>query len=405
MTASPSTHSTPTTVFHALGSYADRIKDANGKLITANTSSPPKSTPATMPSSSSLSSGRNQKQANANKADTKADTTRTDAPVEDGPWETVQSTRQRSRPEEKKSSANTSRNWRERPMKESKDKEEDEGKKPGPKSQKKSAASGPSSSSATPPKVPVAASASSSKADKAAIASNSKPAWGKAAPAVAEADIQILPAAAPQASKQSAAPSKPENASSKSGERAASIASPVPSAETASSVTAASSGSSGSKTEVEDEGSWRTRSKDSAPEAIAEPAPAPTLAPVPRPAAPVPSVNPWEMRKKTIVAPLANGLASATTANGSSSSTHSSPLAPRSTNAEAKVDDLSQVVPKKKKKNVGPLAPAVVADPSMWPDVAQAAEVVKKDEKKDRSKDAESPAQGEDSGIGGSKHF
>lgn len=404
MTVTPTVHSTPTSVFQALGSYADRIKDANGKPITVNASSSPKITPPAMPSSSS-SNGRTQKQANGSKVESKGESQRKEAPVEDGPWETVQSTRQRNRPEEKKSSANTSRNWRERPQKEAKDKEEDEGRRSGSKGQKKASGGSANSAASTKPSV---ASSSVAKTDKATPAPSSKPAWGKVNAVAADSETpSIPPAVAAPAAKSSAQSSKAESSSPRTNDRSGSVASPVPSAETASSVTAASSGSSGSKTEVEDEGSWRTRPNDKATEAAtAEPSTAPT----PRPIAPPPAVNPWDMRKKILVTPLVNGNPASSSNTGPISSSQNATQTSKLPNGEAKHDDMSKVISKKKKKTPGEhIAPAVIADPSVWPDVAQAAEVAKKDEKKDRSKDKESKevettAVVDESGAGGSTY-
>jgi hypothetical protein len=102
---------------NALGSYADRIKDANGKSVAIKSGTPdtpalsPKVSQSNMATSNGAPRSRQPKAENGRSQDEKSD--------EDGSWETVPTKGQRAKPEvkEKRSAANTSRNWRERPNK------------------------------------------------------------------------------------------------------------------------------------------------------------------------------------------------------------------------------------------------------------------------------------------------
>lgn len=401
----------PPSVFNVLGSYADRIKDANGKPISVNglssgpspSASQSKPLPAAassssnMPSSSSSSSQRNVVKT-APKVETK-DEKQTKV-EEDAPWETVQSSRQKPRPangnhtggEDKRSAANASRNWRERPIKDVKEnKEEDEVKRPSSRAKK----SAPSASTSTAEKEKEK-STSTSKPPVTAP-SSSKPAWG-VIPATQPVKLGNQTAQLPRsvsATDNSARPTKSNDTSGKPSHTVpsspsvsgttttTSVASPNPSAGTGSTVTAATSVT----TKVgEDEESWRSAGAKDAPKEIVEVKETPIV----RPTAPPPSVNAWDLRKKnlsnnapvpTSSSPASQGPKvgqSASQSTPSSSSTQGTISSP-APNGDSKSSEASKSSKKKKKPTS---EPAVTADPTSWPDVVQAAEVAKKEEEK-----------------------
>jgi hypothetical protein len=113
-----------------------------------------------------------------------------------------------------------------------------------------------------------------------------------------------------------------------------------------------------------------------------------------------PAVNPWDIRKKNLSSAVVPKVATAsvpqptvsssslqTAATGSPSSSAQGRTAVTTSaviGGEAKTNEAAKGG-KKKKKPVGEVTP--IADPSLWPDVAQAAEAAKKeDEKREAAK-------------------
>lgn len=334
---SPSTQSKSTSVFHALGSYADRTKDATGKTITPNgsashspaavSSSLSSPTPATTPMPSTSTS----KAAPAAPAA---------APVDDDDesWETVRSSRQKPRVErntEEKRGSN-SRNWREREEKPKASTEE-----------KEESRSRPSKKESRPSSTTPSAQASASTSRAASVAP-SKPAWGGSAPgqsAVAPPTAASTSNATPSAANSVNGAARP--AAAKNGEASTSSESTI-------------------KGNASDEGSWRARPK-------AEEKPA---APVPKQAAAPPAVNAWDLRKKQAPTPNHGTRPSSSTPLqfGSVAASGSTPTENKSASESASTETTK---PKKKKKES---APPPVSDVNMWPDVNAA----KSDEKKSK---------------------
>ncbi|WVQ76093.1 hypothetical protein IAR50_005732 [Cryptococcus sp. DSM 104548] len=127
--------SNSTSVFNALGSYADRIKDVNGNPLKSSASSSdgaPAPTPAVAPP---------QQQPKEKSSQSASQTKEKSTQEDDGPWETVQSGRQRNhsnntRSDERDSShtkrGSSSKNWRDRSGREGagekeKERKDDEG--------------------------------------------------------------------------------------------------------------------------------------------------------------------------------------------------------------------------------------------------------------------------------------
>jgi len=397
-----------TSVFNALGSYADRIKDANGKIIAVpSTGTSPQPPLSSLPSASSsnmttlptktASAASSTKPASASSS--AKPESKKEAPAqreEEEVWETVQPTRQRqknaddshSNHKEKKSQANASRNWRERPQKDAKDKDDDEKKRSGSKSSRKAEAG---SSSASPK--PSTSSTSAGKTERVLPVSSNKPAWGKVSSATSTPPTSTSPAG-PSTSTTTQTPknagrkatqsesSTPVNGSS----GAATAASPVLAAETASSATATT------VAENADEGSWRAKAKETTPQQAE--AVTPPSAPSTRPTAPPPSVNAWDLRKKTLtVSPAVQTPTSQDPKPGQAASALQfgsvPPASTSATKASNGVDGIhddapkpSASVPSKKKKKTAAMTegPAIVPDSSAWPDIAQAAQVAKKEE-------------------------
>lgn len=320
---------------------------------------------------------------------------------DDGPWETVHSSRQKPRQtngshtthgEEKKSAANASRNWRERPGKDTKENKDDEETKKSI-SRSKKAASGPSTTTTEKEKEKEKPTSKPS-----VLSSSSKPAWGALPPA---APVKLGSQQPTRSVSANATTSKAGEASNKASRTApsspsisattnpsTSVASPNTTAETASTATAATSVAT--KPDAEDDASWRSQSKQDSTESAQV-----KETPVVKVAAPPPSVNAWDLRKKNLSGynpslppasrplgghnPLpgqaASGVAPSTSGSSAVVHSNSSPLP----NGDAK----SAEVPKSsKKKKKAAAETSIVADPSLWPDVAQAAEATKKEEEK-----------------------
>lgn len=339
-TMSPSTQSKSTSVFHALGSYADRTKDAAGKTITPNGSA--SHSPAAV--SSSLSSPTPTTTPMPSTSSSKAAPAAAPAPVEDDDesWETVRSSRQKPRVErntEEKRGSN-SRNWREREEKpKASTEEKEESRSRTSKKESRPSNSNPSAQ----------ASASTSRA---ASVAPSKPAWGASAAAAGQSTVSPPSVA----STSSATPSAPNSVNGTAKPTAAKNGE------------ASTSSDSTVKGNASDEGSWRAR-----PKAEEKPVEKPAA---PKQAAPPPAVNAWDLRKKQVSTPNHG-----TRPSSSTPLQFGSVAASGSTTTETKSASESTATettkPKKKKKES---APPPVSDVNMWPDVNAA----KSDEKKSK---------------------
>lgn len=347
---SPSTQSKSTSVFHALGSYADRTKDAHGRTIVANGSAT--SSPAAV--LSSLSSPIPGTSPMPPTSPSKATTALTPADDDDDDsWETVRSSRQKSRVErntEEKRGSN-SRNWRERDEK-SKVPTED---KEDARSRSTKKESRPTSSTSS-----IQGSAPPSRATSAAP---SKPAWGGSTTGQA-----------------SVSPSLPVSASTSTAVPASSSINGSAEPTAVNGQASAASSDSTIKGHASDEGSWRARPKAEEK---------PTAPVVPKQAAPPPAVNAWDLRKKQNAAsshsarPLATVPLQFGTVTPAVSGSGETKLA-----SEAIPSEVAKPTKKKKKD----AAPPPVSDVHMWPDVnaAKGDEKKSKQEKKSGSETAPS---------------
>ena len=230
MSTSPPAQHNPTSVFHALGSYADRIKSPqnvpnplipNGNpLVTSRVISPSAAAgPAKTPS-------------------------RSERPAEsqdDGPWETVG----RHRPREERRTGGTTQNWRDRPIKETN--AEDSGRKP------PEAKGGKKGTSSSAPRLPASEKVPATRAPVTPSA-GIKTAWGVVTTSAALAlrqEPQSTPSSTSSTSLQTpktgitlqsqTEPSSPSPNSNTATNTSVSIASPNLSVETASSSTAPTS--------------------------------------------------------------------------------------------------------------------------------------------------------------------
>ncbi|KAL7419018.1 hypothetical protein Q5752_006703 [Cryptotrichosporon argae] len=377
-----------TSVFNALGSYADRIRDAasstsppaaNGTL-----KSPTPVTAARLPASatSTVTSAAASSSSSPAPGATSATTNEGANDDDEGAWETVQSVKSRSRPERhadaRDSRANKSRNWREKDEKTIEVSREREAQAQAVEHASSAAATTAKSAMATPP-AEKARSASASAVVPPAARSNVTPAappksvWGTISPAPAASLAQPIPAATvlPKVHSRTAPPS-PSLGATATSSVPPSLASPNLSADTES--TAATSLALKTADSTDDEGSWRAHPVN---EKIAPP-PQP-----PRQPAPAPTTNAWDLRKKQV-------------ASAASPATHSAPpTQPASTEATPNGDSAAQgevkvtkkATPKKKAEttNGTPLA-----DASLWPDIAQAAEAARQEEKKVKKEESAS---------------
>ncbi|KAK4685331.1 la-related protein 1, partial [Tremellales sp. Uapishka_1] len=332
----------PPSVFNALGSgsYADRMKKAqqlqnsrsttNGDLTAPSTSAPTtNSSPAMTPK------------------------TRTPAPAtppvetkDEGTWKTVSTSRSRPKMEEKRSHGNgnggsNGKDWRERPAEKEKEKERE--KSSTSRSVKKSAAAPTVQQPAKSVSTPVPSTSAS------APTGVSKPAWGLTTPTITQT-VQ-----APSTISTTIETPKQNGLAT------------VPSSPSLNGTTAVSPHLSAStETDIvkdkEDDPSWRPRPEtDKEIEKVMPPPPAP------KQAAPPPAVNAWDIRKKSLPAPAANG-------SGKSVS--------------VSLGEKEKTVEKKKSTNrVKGTTTPVVADPVSWPDVKTAATVGGKEEKKEKKDD------------------
>ncbi|WVR04603.1 hypothetical protein IAU60_001613 [Kwoniella sp. DSM 27419] len=373
--------------FNALGSYADRIKDADGKPVKLTSASeglpqegrqPDKAQPSshhpepTLKATSSMPRSREQRTA----APAAAAPLPSSAAEDDGPWETVQSSRQRSRQEDKEKHGSNSKNWRDRSHREgqsSKDRYSDETEKRSSSRNHRKAGNSSESAPVVTAEKPARAAPQTTPATTSAP---SKPAWGALArpsPAPATAPIPSSTSASPTANGtkdgHSAEPTVPPSPSlngttvtANSVSVPGSVDSPAPSSETASTSTAPASESSKIADNAKEEPSWRVKPKvesTAAEDALPQPQPKPEP-PAPRQAAPPPAVNAWDLRKKKLATPPAPV---ATSSRPTIAPTPAQSVNKIQTNGQAKGD-------------------------STWPDVAQAAKAVKaEEESKERSKD------------------
>ncbi|ORY31005.1 hypothetical protein BCR39DRAFT_100916 [Naematelia encephala] len=353
----------------ALGSYADRIKSPPGVA----TSKPLPSISASVPSSSASSSN--------NRTKTPPMPTSERVPqVDDEPWQTVGVPKAKpkvDRQEERKGGSSSRDNWRERPAKQEKPDQtaSDERRSTSAKSGKKGTSSGVSRPVEKPP-APRATTTTP-------VGGTTKSVWGvplprqrtsQSTPASVNSTAAQTPKIGPSHSQ--TVPSSPSlnGTTITANSVPPSIGSPNFSAETASESTAPASVTTKND---EDETEWRLKPKEDAA--------------APKQPAPNPPVNAWAI-KKAALAPSAmvkepapeNKVASSTARSG----THSSSIAtiqptPKQPlpNGHAS-EDVTQTVSQTKKA-----AKVVVSvgDTTMWPDVKQAAEVIKAtEEKKDK---------------------
>lgn len=348
-TMSPSTQPKSTSVFHALGSYADRMKDAAGKTITPNGSA--SHSPAAV--SSSLSSPTPTTTPMPSTSSSKA--TPAAEHDDDESWETVRSSRQKPRvdrnTDEKRGS--NSRNWREREEKPKASTEEKDESRSRPSKESRPSSAAPSAQ----------ASASTSRATSTAP---SKPAWGGSATGQSSTSP---PSVTSTSSTTPSAPSSVNGAArptTTNGEVSTSSETTV-------------------KANVSDEGSWRAR-----------PAEKPVA---PKQAAPPPAVNAWDLRKKQVTTP-----SHGTRPSGSTPLQFGSVAASGSTSTEPKPVSESTpsetTKPKKKKKDT---APPPVSDVNMWPDVNAAKSDEKKAKQDKKSGTAEPVVPTDELSTGGKK--
>ncbi|WVQ98020.1 hypothetical protein IAU59_005140 [Kwoniella sp. CBS 9459] len=419
--------------FNALGSYAGKIKDADGNPIKSATANSPTSAPmsasngdshqepasssSTTPTLSTMTKSREPKA-----VATPASTSKAAPPQvsqqqaeDDGPWETVQSARQRNRPEDKDkhSHRSNSKNWRDRSHRDGQGQKERQSDEPEKDTKERRSGGGKSSKKggnthASSTSTPAAAEKPTRPA--AVTTGPAKPAWGAltqpAKPATATPSLSPSVSTTTQAPKDGSGsqqqgttvPSSPSlngtTVTANSVSVPASIGSPHLSSETASTSTAPASVLSKAVDKLEEEGNWRSRSKAEAESTEDVPAPAQPAAP--RQAAPPPAVNAWDLRKKKM-APAS------TPSNAAGQSKQSIPSGQNGTSS-TKVEPSQKSLPNGhlKEENAKPpakkksptrnaastVAPPSISDSNLWPDVAQAAEVVKAtEEKKEKPKD------------------
>ncbi|WVF69843.1 hypothetical protein IAT40_004624 [Kwoniella sp. CBS 6097] len=461
--------------FNALGSYAGRIKDADGNLIQPSTTrtsiatstSSPASASASLPKGNGIGNSNPEPSAASSSSTTPTSTmtksrgepkpaavsapTATATPStkavqpansqqahaeDDGPWETVQSARQRNRPDEKDKHSHghgsNSKNWRDRSHRDGqgqKERQGDESEKDGKDGKERRSGGGKSSKKGgnTPAPSTSAPPAAEKPALPTAVSNGpAKPAWGalsQPSKSTAAAPATASPIPTPTQGSKAAtqpqgitAPSSPSlngtTVTANSVSVPASIGSPNPSSDNASTSTASASVLSKAVDKLEEDGSWRARPKVEA-ETEAEEVPAPTQPTQPAPprqAAPPPAVNAWDLRKKKMT-PASN--AASQTKQGASAMQNG----PSSAKAESGQKSLTNGHLKEenaktsaKKKSPARSAASTVVLPSindstLWPDVSQAAEAAKATEdKKEKPKEkAESAAATEEVAGSGKK--
>jgi len=342
---------------------------------------------------------------------------------DDDQWETVQVGRSRAKPEKEdkkgnggsgsnNASGSNSRNWRDRPNRENKDKDEDDKRHGGSsKGNKKGSSSVPPSASSERKPLPTPTPAPVSNPPKAA--------WGASTP-TPQQQATIPAAHTTPGSTTSTSIQTPRTINNIPGRSRTEPPSPslngtTVTAESASlaspNLTGDISGSSTAATSVVGKG--EVEEDWSRVEEVAVPAPV-------RQPAPPPAVNPWEARKKGMITSSgANG----PTGNGTANPTPAQSQIPKETRRDDHSGAINSVTPnessminqtvedkggKKKKKASSEPSSAILSlgGKEMWPDVNQAAEVIKKDEEKKVTKEKKESEEGsiaETSNAGPSK--
>lgn len=380
-------------VFNALGSYADRIKDANGNFIKSSPSSSSSATPESTSLSSSTSGKNAFSTATSKSGQQKQSSSPQQEPItaeDDGPWETVQSTRARQRSDrseekEKEKRGSSSKNWRDRTHRDEKNQDDGEKRSGREKSKKEKGDKGSSA--------PPVGSATSDEKTAKSLSSSTKNAWG------ATSSSQ---GASPIASN----PVPKQKAQNDSTSRSSSAAAPI--GPTTSSINEIIKQSEGS-----DEDNWRARpakvekngkTEESASITQAQPQPQRQLAPPP-------SINIWDLRKKMSVPALFSPTSASSTA------TVIPPKGDKErslTNGMLKEEGSTTGKSLSKKKSAAaaaavgtPSVPPSIHDATLWPDITQAAEVAKagEDKKAKERLNSESASVTEESTIGTGSKF
>jgi la-related protein 1 len=393
---SSSSTSSPTSVFQALGSYADKMKKVNGNG--SSTKTPIAETTKTG-TTSSASKRTAPSPSNIQKATT------TDGAVspqqEEDNWMTVKSARQRPRQEkekeERRGGGSNAKDWRDRGEKaEVKEKQDGDDKKPSssrPNKKGQSTSTGPGEKSR--PRTSTVPAASS------------KPAWGLSTP-ITTSKYASTPESVASSVLQTPKPSSHTNGSNGAASppltgttatpsingtpaNVESLPPSLPSPNLSSADTALS-------TTANEEGSWRVRHKEKN-EKAAEVAKVDEVLPAQpiQVAAPPPAVNVWGARMKTLAPAVSlhvGDVKKETPTQSGSADMESMPKPSVNTDGDAGVKG-----GKKKKKIAGDAVAPVLGDASLWPDVAQAAV---KEEKKDKESKAEE-GNGDENGAAGSK--
>nr|XP_018265653.1 uncharacterized protein I303_02024 [Kwoniella dejecticola CBS 10117]OBR87811.1 hypothetical protein I303_02024 [Kwoniella dejecticola CBS 10117] len=395
--------------FHALGSYADRIKDVNGNpsktekpiptapasaessLIPNGAPSKAVSRPSSAtPSSSSSSAVKSRIPKSLPSPQPQSQSKEAREQDEDGSWETVRSNRQRAKQQdekEKEKHGSNSKNWRDRSGQKQKPTNEENEKKGGQgKVSKKQSVNNVASTSHSL--------ADTSAKPSSALPVPTKPAWGALTQST---KLPTSLAKTPGTSKGSrreseqheqiqaiTVPSSPSlngtTATANSVSIPPSVGSPNLSSETASTSTASASVLSKAVDKLEEEeGSWRAKQQPQVDEVVQ---PSANDQPVPaRQAAPPPAVNAWDLRKKAIIPPQppTSNQAKVVASTLNQDSNHQS-----SPQNHVKAES----APKSKKKTAARATSSAILPPindvTSWPDVSQAA---KGDEKKDKPKE------------------
>jgi la-related protein 1 len=415
MSASPLSNQ-PTSVFKALGSYADRIRDQNGQLIK---SPPSTSTPLQTPARSSSMSASNTASASASTKVstpvTPAESAGVEVQVDDGPWETVHSTKTKGKQGDRDhhvEKGSNSRNWRDRPMREKagESSKEGQGEKKasgsvggsGSKSKKGStSASSSVNATRTNGDVGKAQSSTGSRTQPTpSIAAPAKPAWGLPTTKpvttngmTAPQSTDPIPTAKPTATAKTNTPAKTSTAppspslngttavSSVSGDTLNEGTNPVP-AEPVSTTPATKPSQKKEPSPSNTKEAPAITKKEEAPVETSTP-----VVPAARVVAPPPT-NPWNVVKPTLASPAIITVAASAKNEPRPSSRiqfgqlsftdeAANPLPNGMSNGS---EEAVKIGGKKKKKDT---PAAVVIDASQWPDVAQAQTVGVKNEKKE----------------------
>lgn len=382
-------------VFNVLGSYADRIKDANGNFIKSSPSSSSSATPEP-PSLSSSTSGKKVSSAVTPKSSHQKQISSPQqgpsATEDGGLWETVQSTRVRHRSDrfeekEKEKRGSSSKNWRDRSHRDEKNQDDGEKRSGREKSKKEK---GDKNTSA-----PLAGSATSGEKVAKSLPSSIKNAWGVTSSSQSAGSIAANPA-------------DKQKAQNDSTSRSSSAAAPV-------GPSTSSTDEAVKQPEGSDEDNWRARpAKAEKNEKTEESAGIIQARAQPqRQLAPPPTVNVWDLRKKMSVPALSSP----------TNATSTAAITPPKIDKEKKItngiikEEGSGTAKSlsKKKSSAAAVAlgtssvPPSIHDATLWPDIAQAAEAVKAGEdKKEKTKErlnGESASVADESTFGTSSKF